>query len=139
MQKIITRVGSHIVDITNNDDNFLYAISQCLNPDKRYFGMSQKDEVEGLRQLLCEAPEERGKGRFIFTQDNWLWLEDKLERDIIVCDATSDDNCVFSSDDNGYSRGYFSILARPFRRYKENIILLWRGDRWQAVLPNSKA
>ena len=138
MQKIITGVGFHIVDIANNDDNFLCAISQCLNPDNRYLDMSQKDEVEELRQLLCEVPEEQGEGRFIFTQDNWLWLEDKLECDIIVCDATSDDNCVFSSDDNGYTRGYFSISAYRPRRYKENIILLWRGDRWQAVLPNQK-
>ena len=136
--KPVTNSRSHIVDVADDRDNLPYAIAQCLNPSERYLGAFPEDEtVEEWEQLLREAPEKQRETRFIFTLKNWQWLEEKLGRNVIVLDVTSDDNWVFSSDPStGYPRGYYSISACYLGRCKQDIILLWRGNRWQAVLPD---
>ena len=59
-------------------------------------------------------------------------MEEKLNRQVIVLDATSRDaNCVkYLCPDSG---SWF--LHNISNEYKQAIILLWRGNRWQAVLP----
>lgn len=127
----------HIVDVTDDDNDFFYAILQALQPNIRYVDVEQGDGnwqvAEILRKLLCATSDGRRKIYFPFEVAAWKFLEDKLNREVIVIDATNfDDNCVKHVDKSAW------FLHCVSGNYQQAIILLWRGDRWQAVLPNSK-
>ena len=123
----------HVVDVADDDDNFFYAILQCLNPSTRYIDSSPwcKEAAEKLRKDLY--PDKLGRISFDFTRKDWDFLEKNLNREVIVLDITSiDKNCVKHLNKN---RGSWR-LHNVSDDYKQAIILLWRGDHWQAVLPN---
>lgn len=127
----------HIVDIANDDNNFFYAILQILQPSVRYIDVTQSDGnwqvAEILRKFLSPLSEEKDRIVFPFPEEFWENLEEKLNRQVIVLDATSRDaNCVkHLCPDSG---SWF--LRNVSKKYKQAIILLWRGNRWQAVLPD---
>lgn len=127
----------HVVDIADDDNNFFYAILQCLQPNVRYINIVQGDGnwqvAEILRKFLSPLSEERDRIVFPFPEEFWGNLEEKLNRQVIVLDATSRDaNCVKHLCP--VSGSWF--LHNISKKYKQAIILLWRGDRWQAVLPD---
>lgn len=127
----------HVVDIANDDNNFFYAILQILQPSVRYIDVTQSDGnwqvAEILRKFLSPLSEERDRIVFPFPEEFWENLEEKLNRQVIVLDATSRDaNCVkHLCLDSGSC-----FLHNISKKYKQAIIFLWRGNRWQAVLPD---
>ena len=125
---------AHIVDVTNDENNFFYAVLQALNPNNRYLNVIRGDRswlaAENLKKSLYNV-----KVIFPLNKGRWTFLNGRLGYDIIVLDATSfDDNFVKTI----YNPQGFCGLDY-LRNLQQAIILLWRGDRWQAVLPNSKA
>lgn len=131
----------HIVDVNPNNYGFFYAILQSLKPDVRYIDVKLGDrnweEAETLKKRLAQSPNKMEGARFLFTRRNWDFLEKELGCKIIVLDAVANTNCIFSSDYIVYYKGCRFIREVPcYSSYERTIILLWRGNRWQAVLPN---
>lgn len=108
-----------------------------MQPNVRYINIVQGDGnwqvAEILRKFLSLLSEEKDRIVFPFPEEFWKNLEEKLNRQVIVLDATSRDaNCVkHLCPDSG---SWF--LHNISKKYKQAIIFLWRGNRWQAVLPD---
>lgn|GEM_PF-4202884 len=116
----------HIVDINRTNDNMCFAVKQCMNP-KNYY-----DQEEESMPFTIEGKNLKDKIKF---------LEKNFLRKVIILDATGkiiktpEKFAIFLSTANQkLFSNKFEYILKNCRESK--IILLWRGNHWQAVLPN---
>ena len=118
----------HIVDINSEEHSLWFAILQNMNPNRYYEG-----KVGGILSNKDFRWESKKESQVEFLK----YLEKIFQQKFIILDATvTDGNCtkwLFNEKGDEDIRGCYYLNGAP---YEQAIILLWRGDRWQAVLPD---
>ena len=142
----------HIVDVTDDENDFFYAMRQALHPGINFANVKPKgdlwEETMALRKFLCDSRDEKEKILFPFTKEDWAHWEQKLGYRLIVLDATSFDSAYIKAI--GYQHDYdpqnpqvYTIACCNLRQIscdyqKKDILLCWCGNHWQTVLPISE-
>ena len=130
----------HIVDINDENHSLWFACKQSKYP-QNYYGEGNGNALSAQKGWSDkELQWENGTKTEILKK-----LSEKFKRKVIVLDATKKDLdkpknkgmfAIFLEGKNRCRETFGDVLTRCNENNQEPIILLWRGNRWQAVLPD---
>ena len=126
----------HIVDNNDRNHSLQSAVQQSMKQQNYKRGNGSIPLTENLFDKDFQFKAEN-KGEVLNS------LEEKLQRKVVVLDATSvlrgtELQKSFVAKYLNSGKVYRNSFQKVLERYKNKrkIILLWRGNRWQAVLPD---